>query len=98
MADFEMIFWIYESILWKPMSGSLEKERDVRNFRHWYYDNLGLRGVEQPKALDLLLKDDEIGNAWNHTAHFYKNMAYTTSLYRSIASTIIVYRSIAFTT
>ena len=43
------------------MSSAFEKERDVRNFRSWYYDNLGLRGVEQRKALDLLLKDDEIG-------------------------------------
>ena len=43
------------------MSSAVEKERGVRNFRSWYYDNLGLRGVEQRKALDLLLKDDEIG-------------------------------------
>jgi hypothetical protein len=43
------------------MSGALDKQGDVRNFRSWYYDNLGLRGVEQRKALDLLLKDDEIG-------------------------------------
>ena len=43
------------------MSSAVEKERGVRNFRSLYYDNLGLRGVEQRKALDLLLKDDEIG-------------------------------------
>ena len=43
------------------MSSVLDKQGDVRNFRSWYYDNLGLRGVEQRKALDLLLKDDEIG-------------------------------------
>ena len=42
-------------------NGALDKQGDVRNFRSWYYDNLGLRGVEQRKALDLLLKDDEIG-------------------------------------
>ena len=41
-------------------NGALDKQGDVRNFRSWYYDNLGLRGVEQRKALDLLLKDDEI--------------------------------------
>ena len=43
------------------MSSVLDKQGDVRNFRSWYYDNLGLRGVEQRKALDLLLKDDQIG-------------------------------------
>ncbi|XP_028408558.1 TBC1 domain family member 7-like isoform X2 [Dendronephthya gigantea] len=42
------------------MYSVLDKDRDVRNFRSWYYENLGLRGVEQRKALDLLLKDDDI--------------------------------------
>ena len=43
------------------MSNALEKKGNVRNFRSLYYENLGLRGVEQRKALELLLKDDEIG-------------------------------------
>ena len=43
------------------MYSVLDKDSEVRNFRSWYYENLGLRGVEQRKALDLLLKDDDIG-------------------------------------
>lgn len=47
------------------MSNALEKKGNVRNFRSLYYENLGLRGVEQRKALELLLKDDEIGKKNN---------------------------------
>lgn len=32
-----------------------------RNFRAFYYETLGLRNVEQRKALEILLKDDPIG-------------------------------------
>lgn len=37
-------------------------DKDGRNFRAFYYDTLGLRNVEQRKALEILLKDDPIGN------------------------------------
>lgn len=37
-------------------------DRDGRNFRSFYYDTLGLKNVEQKKALEILLKDEEIGN------------------------------------
>ena len=36
-------------------------DKDGRNFRAFYYDTLGLRNVEQRKALEILLKDDPIG-------------------------------------
>ena len=48
------------------MTSTVDKQNDVRNFRSFYYENLGLRGVEQRKALDLLLKDDEIGKLCKH--------------------------------
>ncbi|XP_020631747.1 TBC1 domain family member 7-like isoform X2 [Orbicella faveolata] len=35
-------------------------DKDGRNFRAFYYDTLGLRNVEQRKALEILLKDDPI--------------------------------------
>ncbi|KXJ12188.1 TBC1 domain family member 7 [Exaiptasia diaphana] len=35
-------------------------DRDGRNFRSFYYDTLGLKNVEQKKALEILLKDEEI--------------------------------------
>jgi len=37
-------------------------DKDGRNFRTLYYDTLGLRNVEQRKALEILLKDDPIGD------------------------------------
>ena len=37
-------------------------EQDGRNFRSFYYETLGLRNVDQKKALEFLLKDDPIGN------------------------------------
>lgn len=34
---------------------------DGRNFRSFYYDTLGLKNVEQKKALEILLNSEEIG-------------------------------------
>lgn len=36
-------------------------DKDGRNFRILYYDTLGLRNVDQRKALEILLKDDPLG-------------------------------------
>lgn len=36
-------------------------EQDGRNFRSFYYETLGLRNVDQKKALEFLLKDEPIG-------------------------------------
>ena len=36
-------------------------DKNGRNFRTFYYDTLGLKNVEQRKALEILLKDDPIG-------------------------------------
>ena len=46
-------------------------DKDGRNFRTFYYDTLGLRNVEQRKALEILLKDDPIGVVkWQKSDNF----------------------------
>ena len=46
-------------------------DKDGRNFRAFYYDTLGLRNVEQRKALEILLKDDPIGGVkWQKSDNF----------------------------
>lgn len=32
-----------------------------RNFRSVYYEKVGFRGVEEKKSLEILLKDDRLG-------------------------------------
>ena len=41
--------------------GCSSADKDGRNFRAFYYETLGLRNVEQRKALEILLNDDPIG-------------------------------------
>lgn len=94
LSEFPFVWmktWWKEEFEKNEMSNVLEKQNDVRNFRSWYYDNLGLRGVEQRKALDLLLKDDEIGKymvpekyfvAWN--TNQWSHVKYNTTCGRTL--------------
>ena len=34
-----------------------------RNFRSVYYEKVGFRGVEEKKSLEILLKDDRLGES-----------------------------------
>lgn len=36
-------------------------EDSQRNFRSVYYEKVGFRGVEEKKSLEILLKDDRLG-------------------------------------
>lgn len=44
---------------------------DGRNFRSFYYDTLGLKNVEQKKALEILLNSEEIGK-WTSGTRLYR--------------------------
>lgn len=35
-----------------------------RNFRSVYYEKVGFRGVEEKKSLEILLKDDPLGEPY----------------------------------
>lgn len=59
LCDSETLLWYIHSAL---ISLSNMADKDGRNFRTFYYDTLGLRNVEQRKALEILLKDDPIGD------------------------------------
>lgn len=40
-------------------------EDSQRNFRSVYYEKVGFRGVEEKKSLEILLKDDRLGEFYN---------------------------------
>jgi len=69
-------------------------DKDGRNFRAFYYDTLGLRNVEQRKALEILLKDDPIDleRISTFSARFSLPAIYRTHVWKVILGVIPPYR------
>ncbi|XP_068722901.1 TBC1 domain family member 7-like [Montipora capricornis] len=69
-------------------------DKDGRNFRAFYYDTLGLRNVEQRKALEILLKDDpiDVERISTFSARFSLPAIYRTHVWKVILGIIPPYR------
>ncbi len=53
-------------------------EDPQRNFRSAYYEKVGFRGVEEKKSLEILMKDNPLGESHHHRGvfssfHSFKN-------------------------
>ncbi|KAL9979367.1 hypothetical protein ACROYT_G017021 [Oculina patagonica] len=69
-------------------------DKDGRNFRAFYYDTLGLRNVEQRKALEILLKDDpiDVERISTFSTRFSLPAVYRTHVWKVILGIIPPYR------
>ncbi|CAH3136305.1 unnamed protein product [Porites lobata] len=69
-------------------------DKDGRNFRTLYYDTLGLRNVEQRKALEILLKDDpiDVKRISTFSTRFSLPAIYRTHVWKVILGVIPPYR------
>lgn len=46
--------------------GAIMADDPQRNFRSAYYEKVGFRGVEEKKSLEILLKDNPLGQTRHH--------------------------------
>lgn len=47
-----------------------------RNFRSAYYEKVGFRGVEEKKSLEILLKDNPLGESPSSPSSYHYNYHY----------------------